>query len=112
MPIPMSTLSAIVKDHTKGHTVHYVRRVDVSSHEVLLVPTSEGNLSNTASIANKLSNYLLVELKHATITIDYSGTAPPPTALAQTGTAIGWILLILILTGTGLYVYTKSTGKA
>ena len=106
--VHISTLAAIAKDHAGDHTLHYVRKVGAEKHEVLLVPTKAGNLTATAKSAADLSNYLLLELKAATISVEYSGTSPPPTALAKTGTAIGWIILIALLAGAGLFVYTKS----
>ena len=109
--VHISTLTAIAKDHTGVHTLHYVRKVGAEKHEVLLVPTTAGNLTATAKSAADLSNYLLLELKAATISVEYSGTSPPPSALAKTGTAIGWIILIALLAGAGLFNYTKSSGR-
>ena len=109
--VHISTLTAIAKEHAGDHTLHYVRKVGAEKHEVLLVPTKAGNLTATAKSATDLSNYLLLELKAATISVEYSGTSPPPSALARTGTAIGWIILITLLAGAGLFVYTKTTGR-
>ena len=109
--VHISTLATIAKDHAGDHTLHYVRKVGAEKHEVLLVPTKAGNLTTTAKSAADLSNYLLLELKAATISVEYSGTSPPPSALAKTGTAIGWIILIALLAVAGLFVYTKSSGR-
>ena len=104
-------LSAIAKDHAGVHTLHYVRKVGAEKHEVLLVPEKSGNLSTTAAAANTLSNYLQVELKVARVWVEYSGTSPPPSALAKTGTAIGWIILIALMAGIVLFAYTKASGR-
>ena len=93
------------------HLGCHVGKVDAEEHRVLPVPMKTGNLTATAKSAADLSNYLLLELKAATISVEYSGTSPPLSALAKTGTAIGWIILIALLAGAGLFVYTKSSGR-
>ena len=111
LSVRISTLQAIASDHAGQHTLHYVRKVGDLHHQILLVPSKQGNLTATAKSATSLSNYLMMELKSSKIYVEYSGTSPPPSALAQAGTALGWIILIALLVVAGLYVHTKYTGR-
>ena len=77
--VDMETLNQIARTHAGGHTQVYVRRLENSNRQIMLVPDLAGNLSTTHQVAAVIQNFLLMELDHtAVIWTEYSGASPPP----------------------------------
>ena len=78
--IVMGMLEHLAQVHSSGQLVlSYVRRLDTNHHQILLVPDTRGNLTNTHAAAAKIQDFLLVELgSGAVIWTEYSGASPPP----------------------------------
>ena len=83
--IVMGMLEHLAQVHSSGQLVQsYVRRLDTNHHQILLVPDTKGNITNTHAAAAKIQDFLLVELgSSAVIWTEYSGASPPPGVIGQ-----------------------------